>query len=61
MVFIKGFIPPLRIFEFDAEARDARKLRKIMRKIGLQLIDEKQKEIISEKANGGGTELEVKG
>jgi hypothetical protein len=32
-----------------------------MRKIGLQLIEEKQHEIMAEKASGGGTVLEQKG
>lgn len=61
IMLLKAFIPVLRIFEFDAAAREARRLRKIMRQIGLQLIEEKQKEITSEKANGGGTVLEEKG
>ncbi|KIM28541.1 hypothetical protein M408DRAFT_23593 [Serendipita vermifera MAFF 305830] len=61
VMLLKGFIPPLRIFEFDAAAREARTLRKIMRDIGLQLIEDKQKEVISEKASGGGTVLEKKG
>ena len=61
MMLLKGFLPPLRIIEFDSAAREARRLRKIMRQIGLQLIEDKQKEILSEKANGGGTVLEEKG
>lgn len=32
-----------------------------MRKIGLQLIEEKQRDIAAEKASGGGTVLEQKG
>ncbi|KIM28538.1 hypothetical protein M408DRAFT_16272 [Serendipita vermifera MAFF 305830] len=61
LLLLKGFIPILRIFEFDASARQAQKLRKIMRQIGLQLIEEKQREVMSEKASGGGTVLEEKG
>jgi hypothetical protein len=61
LLLLKGFIPPMRVIEFDATAREARRLRQVMRKIGLELIEEKQREIMSEKASGGGTVLEQKG
>jgi hypothetical protein len=61
LLILKGFIPPLRVIEFDTGAREARRLRQVMKKIGLQLIEEKQREIMSEKASGGGTILEQKG
>lgn len=60
-ITIKGFIPPLRIFDFDSVSRDARLVKKIMRKIGLQLIEEKQKEILLEKSSASGTAIEEKG
>jgi hypothetical protein len=61
LLILKSFIPPLRLMEFDAGARAAKSLRQIIRKIGLQLIEEKQRDIMAEKASGGGTVLEQKG
>lgn len=60
-VTIKGFLPLLRIFDFDSVAQNARHVRKVVRKIGLQLIEEKQNKILMEKASAGGTDIEEKG
>lgn len=58
---LKAFMPPLRFFEFDALARSARTLRRTMRRIGLQLIQDKQKEMLEEaNVSGDGTVLEKK-
>jgi len=61
LMILKGFIPPLRLIEFDKGARQAQKLRRVMRKVGLQLIEDKQQKITAEKASNGGTVLEKKG
>ncbi|KAG8821238.1 hypothetical protein FRC19_008097 [Serendipita sp. 401] len=57
LLFLKGFIPALRVIEFDAQAREARKARKTIRRIGIGLIEDKIRSVMEEKASGGGTEL----
>jgi hypothetical protein len=57
-VFLKGFIPVLRVIKFDRHARTTGKLHRMLRKIGTALINEGQQAIITEKASGGGTVLE---
>jgi hypothetical protein len=60
-LFLKGFIPPLRIIEWDNQARQTKIMWKLLRRIGLQLIEEKQKAVLEEKASAGGTVIEKKG
>ncbi|PVG01516.1 cytochrome P450 [Serendipita vermifera] len=60
-LFLKGFIPPLRLIDWDYQARQTKIMRRLVRRIGLQLIEEKQKAVIEEKASAGGTVIEKKG
>jgi hypothetical protein len=58
MIFLKGFIPVLRAIKFDRHARMTNELHRMVRRIGMALINEGQQAIITEKASGGGTVLE---
>jgi hypothetical protein len=61
MMFLKAFIPPLRRIKFDQHARITGELHRMLRRIGMALIDESQREVVTEKASGGGTVLEKGG
>ncbi|CCA69066.1 related to Cytochrome P450 [Serendipita indica DSM 11827] len=56
-LFLKGFIPLFRLWEWDAQAREARKARVTIRRIGKGLIEDGLKRVNEEKASGGGTDL----
>lgn len=58
MMIIKGVIPPLRSFRLDSHARLAGELRGIFRRIGMRLIDERQREISAENATSNRIESE---
>jgi hypothetical protein len=58
ILFLKGFIPAMRVIKFDRHARMTGELHRIVRRIGMEVIDRGQREIITEKASGGGTVLE---
>jgi hypothetical protein len=58
IMFMKGFIPAMRLIKFDWHARMTGEFRRVARRIGMALIDEGQRAIATEKASGGGTVLE---
>jgi hypothetical protein len=58
MMFLKAFIPTMRLIKFDWHARMTGELHRMIRRIGMALIGEGQREIATEKASGGGTVLE---
>jgi cytochrome P450 len=46
---------------FDSQTRVIRKAHRVMRRIGLQLIGNKMRDVTEEKESAGGTEIEEKG
>jgi hypothetical protein len=48
---VKGFLPLLRVFEFDYQSKQMKKTRNIMRNIGLKLLADKQKGIVEGDGN----------
>lgn len=52
IVFLKIFIPPLRLIQFDHQSRETQRTRSILRQIGSRIIEEKQKELEYEKLGG---------
>jgi len=45
IVFFKIFIRPLRWITFDHQSKQARRMKAITRKIGVEIIEKKQKEL----------------
>ena len=60
-LFLKGFIPLFRLWEWDAQAREARKARVSIRRIGEGLIKDGLKRVGEQTASGGGTDLKQTG
>jgi hypothetical protein len=58
IMLLKGFIPAMRMIKFDRHAQMKAELHRMVRRIGMALIDEGQREIATEKASCGGTVLE---
>jgi ATP-dependent protease HslVU (ClpYQ) ATPase subunit len=52
---------PFFVQRFDSESRGIRKAHRVMRRIGLQLIGNKMRDVTGEKANASGTKIEEKG
>ena len=51
LVFFKLFVPPLRIITFDRQSRENRRTKGILRKIGVDIIEETQRNLELDKAN----------
>lgn len=58
ILFLKGFIPALRVIEFDKHARMAAKLRRIAGKVGMELIEQGRQQALQERASACETVLE---
>ena len=53
IVLFKLFIPPLRVIQFDHQSVETRRTREILRQIGVNMIQGKQREMELEKAGKG--------
>ena len=51
IVFFKMFARPLRWVTFDRQSRDARQMQATMRKIGVEMIEQTQRELALEEAS----------
>jgi hypothetical protein len=62
LVFFKLFIPPLRMITFDRKSREYRRTKAILRKVGVDIIEETQYNLALDKANGkSGPKLNEEG
>jgi hypothetical protein len=52
LMLFKIFIPPLRLITFDHQSKEIRRTKAIIRKIGVDIIEETQRELELEKTNG---------